>query len=278
MNNNKFNTLNDREWLRLTGIKKSTFNKMLDILKVAEIEKFKKGGKTNKLSLENRLLMTLLYWREYQTYFHLGKSFDISEANCYRNIKWIEDILIKNSDFQQLAGKKALINDYFNDKTIIIDATETPIQRPKKGQKQSYSGKKKKHTIKTQVIIEQETKKIIATSFSLGKKYDYALFKESKIPILKNTKLIFDSGYQGIQKNHNNVLIPKKKTKKNPLNKEQKQYNRLVSKKIIIIENIFAILKKFKIITEKYRNRRKRFGLRFNLIASIYNLQLLYLT
>ncbi|MBW3058538.1 IS5 family transposase [Spiroplasma poulsonii] len=278
MNNNKFNTLNDREWLRLTGIKKSTFNKMLDILKVAEIEKFKKGGKTNKLSLENRLLMTLLYWREYQTYFHLGKSFDISEANCYRNIKWIEDILIKNSDFQQLAGKKALINDYFNDKTIIIDATETPIQRPKKGQKQSYSGKKKKHTIKTQVIIEQETKKNIATSFSLGKKHDYALFKESKIPILKNTKLIVDSGYQGIQKNHNNVLIPTKKTKKNPLNKEQKQYNRLVSKMRIIIENIFAILKKFKIITEKYRNRRKRFGLRFNLIASIYNLQLLYLT
>ncbi|MBW1242167.1 MAG: IS5 family transposase [Spiroplasma poulsonii] len=264
--------------MRLTGIKKSTFNKMLDILKVAEIEKFKKGGKTNKLSLENRLLMTLLYWREYQTYFHLGKSFDISEANCYRNIKWIEDILIKNSDFQQLAGKKALINDYFNDKTIIIDATETPIQRPKKGQKQSYSGKKKKHTIKTQVIIEQETKKIIATSFSLGKKHDYALFKESKIPILKNTKLIVDSGYQGIQKNHNNVLIPTKKTKKNPLNKEQKQYNRLVSKMRIIIENIFAILKKFKIITEKYRNRRKRFGLRFNLIASIYNLQLLYLT
>ncbi|UNF61853.1 hypothetical protein [Spiroplasma poulsonii] len=58
------------------------------------------------------------------------------EANCYRNIKWIEDILIKNSDFQQLAGKKALINDYFNDKTIIIDATENSIQRQKA--KQSY--------------------------------------------------------------------------------------------------------------------------------------------
>ncbi|WP_158676122.1 transposase family protein [Spiroplasma poulsonii] len=93
-----------------------------------------------------------------------------------------------------------------------------------------------------------------------------SLFKESKIPILKNTKLIVDSGYQGIQKNHNNVLIPTKKTKKNHLNKEQKQYNRIVAKmRIIIIENIFAILKKFKIITEKYRNRRKRFGLRFNL-------------
>ncbi|WP_408988048.1 transposase family protein [Spiroplasma poulsonii] len=85
-----------------------------------------------------------------------------------------------------------------------------------------------------------------------------------KIPILKNVlKLIVDSGYQGIQKNHNNVLIPTKKTKKNPLNKEQKQYNRLVSKMRIIIENILLFLN-LKIITEKYRNRRKRFGLRFN--------------
>lgn len=143
-----------------------------------------------------------------------------------------------------------------------------------KRQKQFYSGKKKKHTIKTQVIIEQKTKKIIATSFSIDKIHNYTLFKESKIAILKNTKLIVDSGYQGIQKIHNNVLIPTKKTNKNPLNNEQKQHNRLVSKIRIIIENIFAILKKFKIITEKYQNRRKRFGLRFNLIASIYNLQL----
>ncbi|UZQ30062.1 MAG: IS5 family transposase [Spiroplasma phoeniceum] len=270
----KFNFINDKELLRLTGGKKATFNKMLNILQVAEIEKFKKGGKINKLSLENRLLMTLSYLREYRTYFHLGKNFGISEANCYRNIKWIEDILIKHPDFQQVAGKKALINDYFNDKTIIIDATETPIQRPKKDKNNLILVKRKKHTIKTQVIIEQETKKIIATSFSLGKKHDCALFKESKISILKNTKLIVDSGYQGIQKIHNNILIPTKKTKKNPLNKVQKQLNRIVSKMRIIIENIFAILKKFKIITEKYRNRRKRFSLRFNLIASIYNLQL----
>ncbi|WP_416375224.1 transposase family protein [Spiroplasma poulsonii] len=109
--------------------------------------------------------------------------------------------------------------------------------------------KRKKHTIKTQVIIEQETKKIIATSFSLGKKHDYALFKESKIPILKNTKLIVDSGYQGIQKNHNNVLIPTKKTKKNSLNKEQKQYNRLVSKKWELLLKIFLLfLKNLKLL------------------------------
>ncbi|UNF62667.1 transposase [Spiroplasma poulsonii] len=111
------------------------------------------------------------------------------------------------------------------------------------------------------------------------KKTDYNYLK-IKNPNFKNPKLIVDEWFikGNYKKNHNNVLMPTKKTKKNPLNKEQKQYNRLVSKMRIIIENIFAILKKFKIITEKYRNRRKRFGLRFNLIASIYNLQLLYLT
>lgn len=144
----KFDFINDKELLRLTGIKQATFNKMLDILKVAEIEKFKKGGKANKLSLENRLFMTLSYWREYRTFFHLGKSFDISEASCYRNIKWIEDILIRNSDFQQLAGKKALINDYFIDKTIIIDATETPIQRPKKDKNNLILVKRKNTPLK----------------------------------------------------------------------------------------------------------------------------------
>ncbi|RUP76641.1 hypothetical protein D6D54_05505 [Spiroplasma poulsonii] len=110
--------------------------------------------------------------------------------NCYRNIKWIEDILIKNSDFQQLAGKKALINDYFNNKTIIIDATETPIQRPKKRQKQSYSGKKKKtHDQNTSNYRTRKKKKIIATSFSLGKKQDYALLDFLHY-LLKNCKNI----------------------------------------------------------------------------------------
>ncbi|UNF62291.1 helix-turn-helix domain-containing protein [Spiroplasma poulsonii] len=77
---------------------KNQFNKMLDILKVAEIEKFKKVK--HKLILENRFLLMTLHWREYRSYFLiLVKSFDISEANCYRNIKWIEDILIKTLIF-----------------------------------------------------------------------------------------------------------------------------------------------------------------------------------
>ncbi len=218
MKKDNFKFLNDKELLRLTGIKQNTFNKMLDILKEAELKKFKKGGKANKLSLENHLLMTLSYWREYCTYFHLGKSFGISESNCYRNIKWIENTLIKHPDFQQLAGKKTLINKYFNDKTIIIDATETAIQCPKKDKKNTIPKKKKKHTIKTQIILEKESKTIIATNFACGKTDDFRLFKESKIPLLKASKVIVDTGYQGLQKMHRNVLIPHKKTKQKPLN------------------------------------------------------------
>lgn len=139
----KLKTIKKTELLRLTGINDIIFNKILEILKIEEVKKFKNGGKPNKLSLENRLLMTLEYWREYRTYFHIAKNYGISESNCYRNIKWIENTLIKNPDFQQLDGQKSLLNDDFKDKTVIIDVTETPIQRPKKGKNNIIQEKRK---------------------------------------------------------------------------------------------------------------------------------------
>ncbi|WP_425289004.1 helix-turn-helix domain-containing protein [Spiroplasma endosymbiont of Clivina fossor] len=141
----KNNQISDKNFLRLTGIKHTTFNKMLEILKIEELKKRFRRGKTNKLSLENRILMTLEYWREYRTYFHIAKSYDISESSCYRNIKWIEDTLIKHPNFQQLTGQKSLLKDYFKDKTVIIDVTESQIQRPKKD-KNSTTQEKRKNT------------------------------------------------------------------------------------------------------------------------------------
>lgn len=139
----KLKTIKNAELLRLTGINDVIFNKILEILKVEELKKFKNGGKFNKLSLENRLLMSVEYWREYRTYFHIAKSYGISESNCYRNIKWIEDTLIKHPDFQQLVGQKSLLSDKFKNKTIIIDVTETPIQRPKKDKRNIIQEKRK---------------------------------------------------------------------------------------------------------------------------------------
>lgn len=87
-------------------------------------------------------------------------------------------------------------------------------------------------------------------------------------------KTLTDTGYQGINKLHANAELPKKKTKKNPLTKEDKRKNQLLSSERVLNENVIGMLKRFKIIADRYRNRRKRFGLRFNLIAAIYNMEL----
>lgn len=83
-----------------------------------------------------------------------------------------------------------------------------------------------------------------------------------------------DSGYQGIQKIHNNSNLPIKRTKKNPLTKDAKKANTQLARDRVLNENVIGMLKRFRIISERYRNRRKRFGLRFNLIAGVYNYEL----
>jgi hypothetical protein len=127
----KIKNYKDEEFRRLSGVKRSTFKKMIEILEEAEKKKKVRGGKPNSLALEERLLMALEYLREYRTYFHVASSYGISESSCYRNIKWIEDTLIKHKDFA-LPGRKALLKSDMEYDIILIDATETPIERPKK--------------------------------------------------------------------------------------------------------------------------------------------------
>lgn len=127
---------------RLTGVKRSAFEKMLSILKAFEIKKKSLGVKPNILSMEDRLLMALEYLREYRTYFHIASSYGISESSCYRNIKWIEDTLVKHPDFA-LPGKKALLRNDNQYEVILIDATESPIERPKKNSATTTQVKRK---------------------------------------------------------------------------------------------------------------------------------------
>ena len=92
--------------------------------------------------------------------------------------------------------------------------------------------------------------------------------------LLPEIKILTDTGYQGITKLHSNTQLPKKRTKKNPLTTEDKHNNQMLSSERVLNENVIGMLKRFKIIADRYRNRRKRFGLRFNLIAGIYNMEL----
>jgi hypothetical protein len=123
--------LPDEQFRRLTGVKQQTFEKMLEILVENDKTKKIKGGRKNKLSLENQLLMTLEYIREYRTYFHISKSYGVSESTAYKTVRWVEDTLIKHPDFA-LPGRKALLKNDMEYEIVLIDASETPIERPKK--------------------------------------------------------------------------------------------------------------------------------------------------
>ena len=119
--------------------------------------------------------------------------------------------------------------------------------------------------------MNKKSRKIVCTAFCNGKRHDFRLFKESKTHIHPDVNVLTDIGYQGIQKIHAKSKLPKKK----PLAKEDKKNNRQLASERVLNENVIGVLKRFKIIEDRYRNRRKRFALRFNLIAGIYNFELL---
>jgi IS5 family transposase len=157
-------------------------------------------------------------------------------------------------------------------KVVLVDVTESPVERPKRGQRKWYSGKKKRRTIKTQLIVDAKTLTIIACFTDKGRVHDFQMFKKSvNVRIVKHIKIQADCGYQGILKLHRNSETPKKKNKKHPLSKEDKEYNRRIGSERVFIEHVNSWLKRFRILAERYRNRRKRFGLRMSLLCGLHN-------
>lgn len=134
--------LSDKEFYRLTGVQKNTFFKIVEILEKADIAKRKLGGRPSKLSIPDQILATLEYLREYRTYFHIGVAYGISESAAYKTIKWVEDTLINDGTFS-LPGRKELLKSDVNYEVVLIDATESPIQRPKKNKENTTLGRKR---------------------------------------------------------------------------------------------------------------------------------------
>ena len=119
--------LNDEDFKRSTGVRRSTFAKML-----AVVEKgWRNFGRPSRLSRADQLLMTLMYWREYRTEFHIALTYGVSEATVCRTIQKVENLLTQSGQFR-LPGKKVLQASDTAIEVIIVDATEQPIERPKK--------------------------------------------------------------------------------------------------------------------------------------------------
>ena len=111
--------------------KRETFATMLGRLEAAHAQKKAKGGRPNAMCVPEMLLMALEYLREYRTYFHIGTAYGVGESTAYKHIRWVEDVLVKDGTFA-LPGRKELLKSDTDIEVVLVDATESPVQRPKK--------------------------------------------------------------------------------------------------------------------------------------------------
>lgn len=213
------------------------------------------------------ILMLLLYYRSYVTQIFVGYLFGIDDSRVCRIIRRLEPLLASVMTIQKC---KKLTQEEVE--SLIIDATEQPIERPKKGQKPYYSGKKKRHTLKTEIRTTLEGRIVHVSKSHPGATHDFTVFKGEERP-LKESRLFVDSGYQGIADIHPNADFPYKSSKNKPLDAKEKAYNTALSRIRVKVENVFAQIKTFKILSDRYRNKRKRYGVKFNIIAGLVNLK-----
>ena len=123
--------LSDQHFKLLVGVKKQTVIEMVKILQQAYSDKHKRRGRHAKLSIEEMFMMTFEYWRQYTTFFELGFEYGVVESTAHGIVVWVENILIKSGKFT-LPGKKALLTNDDEIEVVLVDATESPIERPKK--------------------------------------------------------------------------------------------------------------------------------------------------
>ena len=233
MNYEQLQKLTPKDFKRYCGVHQETFKEMVKIVKAEKILQ-KKSGRPSKLCVEDQILMTLSYLREYPSFFHLGIKWGINESNADRIVIRTEKALI-NSGLFNLPGKKILYQSQKEIETVAVDVSEHEIERPQKKQKKYYSGKQKYHTIKSQVLANTKSTEIICTAFSNGKTHDFSLFKKSKLGMNEELELLGDKGYQGIKKIHTNSRTPLKKIKNKKLSQAEKNLNRQLAKDRIMV-------------------------------------------
>ena len=260
----------NRIFKKLTGLSLEEFSDILKKVEPSLDKTFSKLGRPPKIkNHEDRLILIFLYYRTYVTHEFIGYLAGLDETNICRLFARIEPLIVKH-----ICIKKDRTLSQETVLSILVDVTEQPIQRPKdkKNRKKYYSGKKKHHTQKVEISITDKGKILNISKSKPGKVHDIQIRRGSdKLP--PDAKKYGDLGYQGWQKESKGVHLPHKKPKGGKLTAQQKLENKNHSKIRIAVEHKFAQLKKFRILSDTYRNFRKKHHLRFNIIAGITNLQ-----
>jgi IS5 family transposase len=258
-------------FLRLTGVPADKFRQLIIALEPLWGEKvtakYKRPGRNCVLSLEQQLFALLCYYRFYISMEVLGAFSGVDAATICRCIARLEPLLAEITDIKKTREMRA--EDF---ETLIIDATESPIERPTKGQREYYSGKKKQHTIKTEIRIDGRSCIRHVSKTVPGSCHDFRLLKEGE-PLPSDKVILADSGYQGIAALSDRTCIPFKESKIRPLSEEEKKFNRQLARVRVRVEHVFRQMKIFKILANQYRNKGKKYNLKFKIIAGIVNMK-----
>lgn len=248
------------------------------------------GGRKAKLINDNqKLFFILLYYKVYPTFGFAQVLIGLDKRNIQLWVEFLAPVLFSALGYELSLKKRlhrinsfeAFIEEYPDLSEFIVDCTERLIQRPQDYQKQQeyYSGKKKHHCIKNQILVSPQTKRILAVSDTYsGRIHDKTIFEEDPLTLRlpPNSTAMADLGYQGTQNinPHLKIIMPQKKPPLKELTAEQKQVNKTISSIRVVVEHPFSYLKHFGILAQKYRGRiqnRQNLDLPFKTIACIYN-------
>jgi hypothetical protein len=246
------------------------------------------AGRPFKLDVKDRCVMLLVYYRLYITYTLSGFLFNLDQSNvCSRDIQKIEKLIrqclpipqkIYNITKRLKTPKE--VEQHFPGFLAFIDSTEQQIPRPvdNKRRKMYYSGKKKRHTVKNQFMVNNHGFILYKSTHKKGRRHDYDVYKRNHPITPKDVVNVFDLGYLGIEKDfpRQTSSIPKrKKRNKRGLSQEEKDYNKSHSKKRIVIEHAICRLKKYKIMSDVFRNKLRRYNQVSDIVAGLVNYRIM---
>ena len=286
-----------KQFLSFTGVTLQQFNAIvIDVKKqypITEKTRLSKRKRQRKigaghpfdLSIEDKLVMLLVYYRLYITCELAGYLFDLDQSNVSRNIRYLEPAVKQSIPIPtKMYSDSKKINDitqlheFFPELIAITDGTEQQIPRPKNRTKRKthYSGKKKKHTVKNQITINLKGEIIHKPPHSSGRRNDFAILK-IKYPILsKDIMVFYDLGYLGVEKDFPKQIsiLPYKRKKGKELTLSQKEWNKLQSKIRIKVEHAISKIKKFRISSDTFRNRLYRYDVISEIVCGIINFKI----
>ena len=261
-------SLSDEEFYERLGIGKILFTALCERLEQYRDEQHRQGGRPNHLSVFSCLVISLLYMRQYMTQTIIADIMGEKKWAISRAFHWVLDALIKKGCLRLIGNRKAGARTY-----LLIDVTEIFINRPKRNQRRYYSGKKKHHTVKVQIIYDITKCKIISFYIANGRTHDFKMLKDSDPHFNELLKGLADSGYQGISKIWSAIETPIKKPHGGQLTDDDKKFNHVLSSIRIGIEHVNAWLKRFRILKDRYRGRLRDLWKAVLFACAVFNIE-----